>query len=111
MTPAPQVRSSAYLPFIAFMERAGAPVARDLEEALVPAFVHRDPEILVPTHLAHSFLERSARAVGLPDYGFSVGRNAGIKDLGAFGRSLRRSLTLHDALGKFQSQFALYSLR
>ena len=87
MTPAPQVRSSAYFPFVQFMEDIGAPVERGLEEALVPAIVRRDPETLVPVHLAHAFLERNARAIGLPDFGFVVGQNARIcRDrLGSFG--------------------------
>lgn len=109
ITATPQVRGSAYLPFVEFMEKIGAPVERELEKALVPAIVREDPEALVPAHLAHSFLERSARSVGLPDFGFVVGQQAKVEGLGAFGRSLRRSLTLHDALGKLRSKFALYS--
>ncbi|SCW61586.1 Helix-turn-helix domain-containing protein [Rhizobium mongolense subsp. loessense] len=105
----PLVRGSAYLPFVEFMEEIGAPVERVLEKALIPALVHKDPEALVPVQLAHSFLDKSARAVGSPDFGFAVGEHARIESLGAFGRSLRRSLTLHDALGKLHSKFPLYS--
>lgn len=107
--PAPQVRSSAYFPFVQFMEGIGAPVARGLEEPLMPAMVHQDPEMLVPVHLAHAFLERSARRLGAENFGFIVGREARIQGLGAFGRSVSRSLTLHDALGKLHSKFHLYS--
>jgi hypothetical protein len=91
------------------MEEIGAPVERGLEQALLPVIVHRDPETLVPVYLAHSFLDKSARAVGLADFGFVVGRNARVGDLGAFGQSIRRSLTLQDALGKIETKFSLYS--
>lgn len=109
MIPAPQVRSSAYLAFVEFMEKAGVPFGQWLEDDLVPSLVYRDRETLVPVHLAHSFLQRSARTLGLPELGFVVGQNARVADLGAFGRSLQRSLTLHDAVGKLRSKFPLFS--
>lgn len=80
-----------------------------MEDGLIPALVNKDQEALVPVYLAHSFLERSALTAGLPHFGFIVGREAQVENLGAFGRSLLRSLTLHDALGKIRSQFSLYS--
>lgn len=91
------------------MEKVGTLFEHSLEDELVPSLVHRDRETLVPVHLAHAFLERSARTLGLLDFGFIVGQNARVEDLGAFGRSLRRSLTLHDVLGKLRSKFPLYS--
>src|SRR5262245_50689880 len=109
MGPAPQVRASAYLPFVRFLERIGAPFERELDKELVPTIARQDQEALVPSHLAHAFLEKGARLAGVSDFGFVVGKQARVEDLGAFGRSLRRSLTLHDALGKLQSSFALYS--
>ncbi len=109
MTPVPQVRGSAYLPFVEFLETAGVAVDRCIEGELVPAIVHRDGEALVPVHLAHDFLERGAGRLGAADFGILVGRQFGIEKLGAFGRSLCRSLTLHDALNKVHSTFSLYS--
>lgn len=109
MTLAPQVRASAYFPFVQFLEGMGAPVERALDKELVPIIARRDQEALVPVHLAHAFLERGARLAGLADFGFAVGRQATVANLGAFGRSIRRSLTLHDALRKLRSIFALYS--
>jgi len=72
MTHNPQVRGSAYLPFVQFMERLGAPYERKMEMGLVPALVHKDQEALVPVYLAHSFLERCARATGQLNFGFNV---------------------------------------
>ncbi|QPC42522.1 helix-turn-helix domain-containing protein [Kaustia mangrovi] len=109
MKAVPQVRSSAYLPFVAFLESAGVPVERDPEGALISAVAHRDKEALVPVHLAHAFLERGARLLGHEDFGVLVGTGMRIEELGAFGRNLCRSLTLHDALNKFPSQYSLYS--
>ena len=91
------------------MEKVGTPFEHRLEDELVPSLAHRNWETLVPVHLAHTLLKRSARTLGLPDFGFIVGQNARVEDLGAFGRSLRRSLTLHDALGKLRSKFPLFS--
>lgn len=109
MSPTPQVRASAYFPFVQFLEAIGAPVARSLEKELVPVMAAQDEEALVPVHAAHLFLHNAARLAGISDLGFVVGSQVRVEDLGAFGRSLRRSLTLHDALGKLQSNFALYS--
>ncbi|CAN7258423.1 helix-turn-helix domain-containing protein [Mesorhizobium sp. LjNodule214] len=76
---------------------------------MIPAVTGRDYEALVPAHLAHAFLEKSARSAGIPNLGYIVGRDARVEGLGAFGRNLLRSLTLHDALGKIRSTFSLYS--
>lgn len=105
----PQVRSSAYLPFVAFLERTGESVERGAEGGLIPAVAYRDPEALVPIHLAHSYLERGARSLDLDDFGILVGAQMTVAELGAFGRSLQRSLTLHDALNKFHASYDLFS--
>lgn len=109
MTILHQVRGSAYARFVDFVEDAGAPIWRWQLDALVPEIVRENPESLVPIHLAHSFLDKGARFVGLPDFGFVAGKTACVADLGAFGRSLQRSVTLYDALCKIRSGFALYS--
>jgi AraC-like DNA-binding protein len=109
MTPVPLVRGSAYLPFVEFLDAAGVAADRGIESELIPAVVRRDGEALVPMYLAHRYLERGGHRLGQDDFGILVGRNLGVECLGAFGRSLRRSLTLHDALSKFYSTFSLYS--
>jgi AraC-like DNA-binding protein len=109
VTAVPQVRSSAYLPFVKFFELAGEPVRRGLVGELIPAVARKDSEALVPIHLAHAYLERGARKFGQPDLGILVGENMKIADLGAFGRSLLRSLTLHDALNKFPAFYSQFS--
>ncbi len=109
MPAVPQVRGSAYVPFVQFLDDIGASVGGAPAEALLPAIVRQDPEALIPIHLAHAFLDRSARSAGLADLGFVVGQRMRVDSLGAFGRSLLRSLTLHDALGKIRAKFSLYS--
>ncbi|HWK65093.1 MAG TPA: helix-turn-helix domain-containing protein [Rhizobiaceae bacterium] len=109
MSAVPQVRGSAYLPFVHFMDEIGASLGGSPGEALLPAMVRQDPEALIPIHLAHAFLDSSARSAGLTDLGFVVGQHMRVDSLGAFGRSLLRSLTLHDALGKIRAKFSFYS--
>ncbi len=109
MTPVPQVRASAYLPFVEFAEKHGARCDRAIDDELLPAVVRRDEEALVPMHLAHAFLAKTARSAGVANLGYAVADQARIEGLGDFGRSLARSLTLHDALGKLRRQFADYS--
>ncbi len=109
MGPIPQVRGSAYLPFVEFLEAAGATVETGVDSELMSSIVRRNSEAFVPMHLAHRFLARGARKIGQQDFGILVGRKIGVESLGAFGRSVRRSLTLHDALGKFHLMFPLYS--
>ncbi|MCK1513880.1 helix-turn-helix domain-containing protein [Bradyrhizobium sp. 190] len=109
MIATPQARASAYFPFIHFLENIGASFERFLDKELVTAIAREDHETLIPVHLAHAFLDKGAQLAGLSDFGFVVGEHARVAALGAFGRSLLRSLTLHDALGKLRSSFALYS--
>ena len=71
MTPSPQVRTSAYLPFVQFMEGLGAPYERGMDDRLVATVMNRDQEALVPVDLAHSFLAKSARSTGIPNLGLS----------------------------------------
>lgn len=109
MTPVPQVRASAYLPFVQFAEKLGARCEKAIDDELLPAVVYRDEEALVPMYLAHAFLARTARRAGAANLGYAVADQARIEGLGDLGRSLVRSLTLHDALGKLHRQFADYS--
>lgn len=105
----PQVRSSAYQPFVSLIEQSGASVERGLATDVIPAIVQRDAEMLVPLHLAHSYLQWGARKIGRADFGFLAGASMRIFDLGEFGRHLHRSFTLHDLLMKFGSHFSQYS--
>lgn len=105
----PLVRVSAYIPFLDFLDEAEIRPAQAFGKSFIAAVSERNAETFVPAHLAHSILEKGARKLGLADFGYVVGQNARIGDLGAFGRSLCHSMTLYDALGKARTKFALYS--
>ncbi|MEE4378849.1 MAG: helix-turn-helix domain-containing protein [Candidatus Competibacteraceae bacterium] len=105
----PLVRCSAYTPFLDFLTQADIRLGHEFDKSFIAAIVERDAETLVPVHLAHSILEKGARKLGLADFGYVVGQHARIDDLGLFGRSLRHSMTLYDALGKLLTHFPLYS--
>ena len=109
MQSVPQVRVSAYLAVVEFMRRSGGLSSRHVDDGLLAAIADRNPEALVPIYLAHAFLDRSARATGLAELGYVVGRGMRVESLGAFGRSVVRSLSLLDALGKVRAKFGLYS--
>lgn len=105
----PLVRSSAVLPFVAFAERIGVPLERHLSDARLPHAVYEGSETLVPLNHAFDFVNRVARREGLPQMGFLVGSETQFQDLGAFGRLVLQSLTLHEALEKISRVIHLYS--
>jgi AraC-like DNA-binding protein len=92
------VRTAVLGPIVAFLERLGSPVERHLAVAGLPRRVLEDPEALVPLYAAARFLEGSARAEGIEDLGLLVGKHTQIDALGSFGRLLRQSLTVHEAI-------------
>lgn len=106
----PMVRSSAVLPFVGFAERLGVPVERHLSEARLPhAIAHAGSETLLPLNHAFEFVNRLARKEGLEHLGFLVGSETGFQDLGAFGRLVLQSLTIHEALEKISRVIHLYN--
>lgn len=105
----PFVRASSLLPFIAFCERIGAPVERRMAEARLPSHALSDPESLIPLNQGLLFIDRMARSEGLRDLGALVGRETHVPELGAFGRLILQSLTLHDALAKISQIIHLYN--
>ncbi len=105
----PLVRTSAFLPFVAFLERIGAPVERRMAEIRLPYHVLSEPESLVPLNQALLLIDGVARNEGLKDLGVLVGRETHVPELGAFGRLVLQSLTLHDALAKVSQVIHLYN--
>jgi AraC-like DNA-binding protein len=104
------VRSSAVLPFVEFAEHIGVTARVRLSEAkLPPTIMYSGSETLVPLNHTFQFVDRLARQEGLAQLGFLVGSKTEFQDLGAFGRLVLRSLTLHDALEKISHVIHLYS--
>lgn len=105
----PLCRISALLPFITFCERVGAPVARLLDQSGLPGHVLESPEALFPLANGFKFVASLAGREGLPHLGFTVGIDTRFQDLGAFGRLVLDSSTLHEALAKVSAIVHLYN--
>ena len=106
MQSVPLVRQVAIVPAVSFLTKLGAPVRRHLARANLPTCPAEAPESLVPLHQACQFLGLAARAEGIDDLGVLVGGQLGIESLGAYGRVIAHSLTIHDGL---QATFSLIS--
>src|SRR5262249_3012110 len=91
-------RASFVFPIVAGLERFGAPVDRLLASAGLPAWVLADAEALIPTASAARLLAEGARNEGIENLGTLSGREAKIEILGTYGRLIRHSRTLGDAL-------------
>jgi AraC-like DNA-binding protein len=105
----PLCRASALLPFVRFSETIGAPVRRQLADCGLSLEELEAPEALFPLARGFGFAARVARDEGLEHLGFIVGMNTAFQELGAFGRFVLQSDTLHDALGKISGIIQLYN--
>ena len=95
----PLIRSSIIVPIATFLSRIGAPVERLLERADVPPWVLTDRETLIPTASVGRLLVHAANTQGIPNLGALAAQNGRIESLGTYGRLIRGSATLGDALG------------
>lgn len=107
--PVPLVRTSALLPFVGFFERIGVPIERRMAECRLPYHALTEPESLIPLNQGLLFIDSVARGEGLKDLGILVGRETHVPELGAFGRLVLQSLTVHDALTKVSQIIHLYN--
>ena len=94
----PLIRSSIIAPIGTFLAGMGAPVERFLHRAGLPAWVLTDPESLIPTVSVGRLLAHAAHAEGIPNLGAVAARSGRIESLGIYGRLIRTSTTLDDAL-------------
>jgi AraC-like DNA-binding protein len=92
------VRGSAIVPFVEFLEGAGAPVERLLEDVALSLCVLEDPDRLLPLNCCLAFLGHCARTEAIADLGLLIGLRTRLDQLGAFGRLVRGALTLREAL-------------
>ncbi len=91
-------RAGIISPIVAFLERVGAPVERLLARAGAPAWARTDPEMRIPTSSTVRLLAQAARAQGIENLGLLSGQEARIESLGIFGRLIRLSATVGEAL-------------
>jgi AraC-like DNA-binding protein len=109
MSLVPLTRSSILLPISGFLESVGAPVERLLASAGLPPSVLADSETPIPTSATARLLARAARREGIENLGLLSGRRSTIDTLGIFGRQIRRSQTLGEALEATVRNHRLYS--
>jgi AraC-like DNA-binding protein len=109
MRPIPMVRASAIVPFVDFLETAGAPAERLLEDVGLSPCVVEDPERLLPLHGCLAFLGHIARAEKLADLGLTVGLQTRFDQLGAFADMVRGANTLYEALNRLIGAIALFN--
>lgn len=109
MNPIPLIRASILTGFVTFLEEIGAPVQRLLVTAKLPTSVLQSPESLLPLKQVCEFYEQSARTEGCENLGLLAGQKIQIEELGAFGRLLCHSPTLHDAIQTAIHMIATFS--
>jgi len=109
MHPIPMVRVNAIVPFVSFLENAGAPVERMMEAVRLPPRILDDPERLLPLHQGMAFVDFAARSENLSDIGALVGLRTPFDELGAFGRLVRGAPTLHQALNRIIDAIPLHN--
>lgn len=98
MNAVPFVRNVLLLRFADFLDHAGAPTKRWLEQSQLSEIRFAAPDQLVSQLRASEFIERAAHHEGIDTLGFLVGQKTQATNLGAYGQILGASLTLHDLL-------------
>jgi hypothetical protein len=104
----PLLRVCDFLPFVAFLNKIGAPTDKLLHAAKVPTRALDQAEALIPMYPVNAFLERAMRTEGLPHLGALVGGETSVDRFGAFGALVLQSLTLHDALATAERMMATF---
>jgi AraC-like DNA-binding protein len=103
------VRANVIVPFVEFLETAGAPAERLLEGAALSPCVLENSERLLPLYCCLAFLELIARTEKLADLGLVVGLQTRFDQLGAFAHMVRGAATLHEALNRLIGAIALFN--
>src|SRR5207244_6521172 len=109
MHPVGLTRAGIISPIVAVLDRVGAPVGKLLARANIPAWARTYAEMLIPTSSAARLLAEGARTQGIENLGLLAGREARIESLGVFGRLIRRSQTVGEALREVVSYHPMFS--
>src|SRR5262245_54668811 len=96
--PVALMRVAALAPLAAYLGRSRAPITELLLRASLPTGLFDRPETLIPTCQGARFIDESAKLPGFEDVPQLAGRWMRIETLGIFGRLVRRSRTVHDAI-------------
>ncbi len=98
MTHIPLIRMNVLHGVMALLQQLDAPTEHLLAKAKLPPLILHEPETLIPLKQALHFIETAAATEGIDQFGLLAGQQTRIAHLGAFGRLLCHSLTLHDAI-------------
>ncbi|QYO67891.1 AraC family transcriptional regulator [Leptolyngbya sp. 7M] len=96
----PLIRANVLKGFVTFLEEIGSPTQHLLVNAKLPPSALHKTESLLPFKQVIEFYAKAAYEAGCEYFGLLVGQRTQIADLGAYGRLLCQSLTLHDAINK-----------
>jgi AraC-like DNA-binding protein len=103
------VRAAAVAPILAVVERVGASVDDLLSRAGVPAWARGNPEMLIPVCSIARLLAEGTPTAVIDHLGIVAGKQARVESLGIFGRLVRRSATLGEALDTLVNEHASFS--
>jgi AraC-like DNA-binding protein len=98
MRPIALTRSVVVAPIAAFLSRIGAPVEALLARSGLSTSILAYPESLIPTVGVVRLLNHAAGSHGIGNVGLLAGLEARVEALGVFGREVRATPTLGDAL-------------
>lgn len=98
----PLARAAGLQPFLSFLKSIGVSVERLATSVRLPIRALGEPEALIPLLNAWQFLDDAARQEQIATLGFAVGSRTTLESLGTFGRVVRQSVTLGQALGTTQ---------
>ncbi|MGA9380923.1 MAG: AraC family transcriptional regulator ligand-binding domain-containing protein [Phormidium sp.] len=98
MTCIPLTRANVIHGVIALLQELDVSIDHLFAEAKLPLSELHDPEALLSLKQVLYFIEIAAVTEGIEQFGLLAGQQTKIANLGAFGRLLCHSLTLHDAI-------------
>jgi AraC-like DNA-binding protein len=103
MKPVSMVRAVGAQVLATFLDEIGAPAESLWRRAGLPARALHEPESLIPLRLQMRFAEEAALGQGIDNLGLLAAQRFDIGALGIFGRGIRQSLTLRDAIATIQN--------
>jgi len=98
VTNIPLVRMNALHGVIALLRQLDIPIDRSLAEVKLTPLILHEPEALIPLKQALELIEAIAAKEGIEQFGLLAGQQTSIAHLGALGRLLCHSLSLHNAI-------------
>src|SRR5207249_5242756 len=92
------IRVAVLRPLLKTLLRLGTHVDRYIDRAAISSSMLEHPEAFLPLRQATELLHAAAVGEGMPSIGLVAGLHARPEDLGIYGRHVRRSPTLGEAV-------------